>query len=184
MSKGSTKRSFQAPLMSAFREAFEARDAKDVQVRIVDGEKVIEGRQSRQRRGDEVALKRDLAVDLLALVNTINLNSTLDLQEASYVRKSVLNYGLPDISHMTSLDASVEQIRDQLITALKTYEPRILPETLIVDKEIVKDDVNQRVRFAVSCEMFCTPVDVAMDFVAELEVSSGKINLSRLPVTG
>ena len=33
---------YQAPLMSAFREAFEARDAKENAVRIVDGERVIE----------------------------------------------------------------------------------------------------------------------------------------------
>lgn len=174
---------FQAPLMAAFREAAEARDAKDRSVAIVDGERVIEGRQSRQRRGDEASLRRDLSVDLLALLNTIDLASVVDLSSQGYVRKSVINYGLTDIAWLTSLDVGVEKIREQLVEALIHFEPRINPETLHVDKEIVTDDINQKIRFAVSAEMFFSPVDVPVDFVAELEVSSGKMNLTRLPMS-
>jgi type VI secretion system protein ImpF len=172
---------YQAPLMSAFREAFEARDAKDNLVRIVDGERVIEGRQSRQRRSDESVLKRDLSTDLVALLNTINLDSTVALDELDYVRDSVLNYGLPDITHLTSEEVGVNTIRDQLIHALTTYEPRIISETINVDKEIRTNEVDQRVQFNVSCAMFCMPVDIAVTFVAELEISSGKVNVTRLP---
>lgn len=174
--------SFQAPLMSAFREAFEARDSKDRSVHVVDGERVIEGRQSRQRRGDEAALKRDLSVDLLALVNTINLASSVDLAEQDYVKRSILNFGLPDVTHLTSEEVGVDQIRDQLVASLNAFEPRIIPETLNVDKEVLRNDVDQRVRFSVACEMICSPVDVPVDFVAELEISSGKVNLTRLPI--
>jgi len=172
---------FQAPLMSAFREAFEARDAKENRVRIVDGERVIEGRHLRQRRSDEPALKRDLAIDLIALLNTISLESAMPLDEHGYVRDSVLNYGLPDVTHLTSEEVGVNGIRDQLVHALTTYEPRIISESIHVDKDVRTNDVDQRVQFTVSCEMFCMPVDVALSFVAELEISSGKVNLTRLP---
>jgi type VI secretion system protein ImpF len=182
MRKGSKTAQFQAPLMSAFREAFETHDAKQTSVKVVDGERVIEGRSSRQRRGDEAALKRDLSVDLVSLLNTINLGSVVDLHELDYVGKSVLNYGLPDIAHLTSEDIGVDDIRDQLIDALRTYEPRIISDSLRVQKDVHYNDVEHRVRFAVSCEMHCAPVDVAVDFVAELEVSSGKVSLTRLPV--
>ena len=90
MRKARDDTQYQAPLMSAFREAFEARDAKDNSVRIVDGERVIEGRHSRQRRGDEPALKRDLSIELVALLNTINLASAVELDELGYVRDSIL----------------------------------------------------------------------------------------------
>lgn len=167
--------------MSAFREAFDARDAKDDNVRIVDGERVIEGRNIRQRRSDEPSLKRDLSTDLVALLNTINLGSATALDDLNYVKNSVLNFGLPDITHLTSEEVGVNAIRDQLIHALSTYEPRIIADTITVDKEVRTSEVDQRVQFTVSCEMFCMPVDVAVNFVAELEVSSGKVNLTRLP---
>lgn len=172
---------FQAPLMAAFRETFAARDARDSSVTVVDGERVIEGRQSRQRRGDETALKRDLSIDLTALLNTIDLASSIDLRGLPEVSRSILNYGMPDVTHLTSQEVGIDKIRDQLATALKIYEPRINPDTLHVDKQILTDDVNQRVRFAVSGEMFFSPLDVAVEFVAELEINSGKMNLTRLP---
>jgi type VI secretion system protein ImpF len=181
MRKARGDRQYQAPLMSAFRDAFEARDAKDSRVRIVDGERVIEGRLPRQRRGDEPALKRDLSIDLVALLNTINLASTVPLETLHYVSDSVLNYGLPDITHLTSEEAGVDAIRDQLVHALSTYEPRIIADTIHVDKEVRTNEIDQRVQFTVSCEMACTPVDVPVTFVAELEVSSGKVNVTRLP---
>ena len=57
------------------------------------------------------------------------------------------------------------------------------PESITVEKQIVRDDINQKVRFAVAGEMFFAPVDVAVDFVAELEISSGKMALTRLPTS-
>ena len=173
---------YQAPLLSAFREAFEARDATDKPVKVVDGERVIEGRLARQRRSDELALKRDLSIDLVALLNTINLNSAIPLDGLDYVRDSILNYGLPDVTHLTSDERAVDAVRGQIAQALTTYEPRIISDTISIDKEVKTNEVDQRVQFTVSCEMFCVPVDVGVNFVAELEVSSGKVNVTRLPV--
>jgi len=58
--------SFQIPLMLAFREAFQAGDAAKRIEERVGGERVLSQRGSLRRRGgDEVLLKRDLAVDLM-----------------------------------------------------------------------------------------------------------------------
>jgi type VI secretion system protein ImpF len=183
MRRPKDKAQYQAPLMAAFREAFEARDAADTPVRIVDGERVVEGRGSRQRRGDEIALRRDLSIDLVALMNTINLESTVDLDRLDHVRRSIVNYGLPDITHLTSEEVGVDAIRERLVRALMDFEPRIISDSIQVEKTVKVSEVDQRVQFSVSCEMFCTPVDLAVDFVAELEISSGKVNLTRLPLS-
>ncbi len=169
--------------MVAFRDAFDARDAKDSSANIVDGERVIEGRASRQRRGDEVSLKRDLSLDLISLLNTIDLDSVVSLSKHGYVKKSVLNFGMCDVAHLTSDEVGVDDIRDLLAEALIAHEPRIRRDTLRIDKEIARDDVNQRIRFSVSGEMIHSPLDVAIDFVAELEINSGKMNLTRLPTS-
>ena len=44
------------------------------------------------------AAQRELAEDLNTLLNTINLGSAEDLSEFSYVGRSILNYGLTDIT--------------------------------------------------------------------------------------
>lgn len=168
--------------MSAFREAFAARDAKKRVVQTVGGERIVPGRHSSQRRGDEVALRRDLAIDLMALLNSVELGATVDLSELDYVRKSIVNFGLRDIGRLTSEDEQVSLIKDDLRTALVRFEPRLNPETIQIERSET-DDANQRIRFAVAVEMFCKPMDVPVDFVAEVDVGSGKITLSRLSET-
>ncbi len=173
---------FQVPLMFAFRSAFDDRDAKKRIEERVGGERVISGRGSLKRRGaDETVLKRNLAVDLLALVNTIDLASAVDLEEHDFVRRSVLNFGLQDVSALTSQEEGIDQISHNLSAALLQHEPRLNSGSLHVERVQEIDDVNQRVRLTVSAEMACKPLDVPIEFVAEIDVGSGKVMLSRLP---
>lgn len=180
MRKQAPSREHGAPLMSAFREAFAARDAKKRVIQTVGGERIVPGRHSTQRRGDELALRRDLSIDLMALLNTIDLGSSIDLSDLGYVRRSVLNYGLNDVGRLTSEDAQIELIKDDLRTALTQFEPRLNPDTIQIDRDEEVDE-GQRVRFTVAVEMFARPMDLSVDFIAEVDVGSGKISLSRLP---
>jgi type VI secretion system protein ImpF len=175
---------FQIPVMFAFRDAFDAKDARKRIEERRNGEKVISGRGSLKRRGaDETILKRNLAVDLLALVNTIDLASAIDLGDFEHVGRSVLNFGLYDIAHLSSEETGVDAIARDLSAALLQHEPRLNTETLQVVRDQDFDDVNQRIRFTVSAEMACKPLDVPIEFVAEIDVGSGKVQLTRLPVS-
>jgi type VI secretion system protein ImpF len=181
MRKG--KEHFQVPLMFAFRDAFEQGDAKKRIEQRVGGERVISGRGSLKRRGaDETLLKRNLALDLLSLVNTIDLASAVEISGLDYVGRSVLNFGLSDVSRLTSQEIGVEEIAVNLKAALLNHEPRLRSETLRVEKDVESDEIEQRIRFTVSAEMACKPLDVPMEFAAEVEVGSGKVRLTRLPV--
>jgi type VI secretion system protein ImpF len=173
----------QVPLMYAFRDAFKAGDARKTSDVRVDGERVISGRSALRRGGaGEAALKENLAIDLVSLVNTIDLGSVVDLDDLPYVAKSVLNYGLDDIAHLTSDESRVSDVGRNLLTALLEHEPRLKPETLHVERETGFDDVNQRIRLNVAAEMSSNPFDVPVEFVAEVDVGSGKVLLSRLPI--
>ncbi|WEX10872.1 GPW/gp25 family protein [Chelativorans sp. AA-79] len=184
MNKKRESNRFQVPLMYAFREAFEAGDSRKLVEERLGGERVVTSRASLARRGtDEVRLKRNLVIDLLALVNTVDLGSAVDLSDMEWVRQSVLNFGLPDITHLTSDEEGVDDIAKYLADALLQHEPRLDPDSLVVTRDEFFDDVEQRVRFRVSADMACRPADVPIDFVAEIDISSGKVLLSRLPVT-
>ena len=91
------------PLMHAFRAAHEAGDATSkIDLRTSDGDRVIAGRRLRPRQViTEQVLRREVARDLDALLNTIAFESTIEMADAPYARKSILNFGLPDISNLT-----------------------------------------------------------------------------------
>ncbi len=172
------------PLMYAFRDGFQKRDsAKEIDQRE-GGERVISKRGMLSRTGaKEPELKRDLAVDLGALVNTINLASVENLENLDRVRKSVLNYGLDDIGHLTSEEAAVGNIAADLKNALLNHEPRLDPDTLQIAENAEHNEVEQRVEFKVSAELEAKPVNVPLEFIAEIDVCSGKVQLARLPGT-
>jgi type VI secretion system protein ImpF len=175
---------FQVPLMFAFRDAFSRGDAGKQLDNRVGGERVIAERGSLRRRGAEEALvKENFSLDLLSLVNTVNLAAAVDLTGLEYVEKSVLNFGLSDITHLTSEDGAVSDVSKHLLDSLAEHEPRLHRDTLRVERSDSFDDVNQRIRFVVSGELACRPLDIPIEFVAEVDVGSGKVQLTRLPGT-
>lgn len=176
---GSEAREWTTSVMSAFREAFDARDAKKRLRETIGGERVVPGRHSTQRRGDEATLRRDLSIDLVSLLNATNFGSSVDLSGLDNVRRSILNFGLNDLARLTSADSRTELIGEDLREALIQFEPRLNPETLHIERDAEAGD-DHRLRFVVEAEMFCQPADVSVDFVAEVDVGSGKISLTRL----
>lgn len=181
MRKPDKKDRLQIPLMFAFRDAYDKRDATKQEDIRIDGERVVADRSLLRRRGTEEGLmKQDLAIDLSALVDTINLASATDLRGLDYVRKSVLNYGLEDLTHITTDSDDVNEIGTQLKAAILHHEPRLSADTLAVERT-EDDEVNQRVRFRVRAEMLAKPLDIPIEFLCEVDVGSGKIILPRLP---
>jgi len=172
----------QVPLMYAFRDAASARDARREE-RVVDETeaRVLTERGSIRRRGaNETELKRNLDIDLTNLVNTVCLGSVIDLEAHPHVQRSVLNFGVRDISHLTSESVSTADLATNLREALIHHEPRLIPESLEVSLRSEMDEVNQRIAFEVTAEMACRPVDIPLEFVAEIDVGSGKVRLSNL----
>jgi len=169
------------PLMHVFRAAHEAKDAK----RIIDqrneaGDRVIAGRRLRARQViTESMLRREVSRDLDALLNTVALNATVDMEHAPHVRKSILNFGIPDIAVRTIDENGVNEIPEEIRTAIINYEPRIAANSLRIARDTEVDPVELKVRFVIRGELVCHPVHVPVEFVADI-VESGKIVINRL----
>lgn len=170
------------PLMHAFRSAFEARDArKKHDLRDESGERVISSRRTTARMAiSEPLLRREVARDLDALVNTIALESSQDLEPFGHARKSILNFGLPDIAHRSIDEISVSDVGREIATALMNFEPRLVSDTIRVkrDEDVSPDEL--KVRFVVRADLTCEPLNVPIEFVADFEVDTGKIVINRL----
>jgi type VI secretion system protein ImpF len=167
--------------MHVFRTAHEARDAK----RIIDqrneaGERVIAGRRLRARQViTERMLRREVSRDLDALLNTVALESTIDMDDAPHVRRSILNFGLPDLALRTIDETGVDEIPDEIRTAIVNYEPRLAAGSLRIERDKTISPVELKIRFLVRAELVCHPVHVPVEFVADV-VESGKIVVNRL----
>jgi type VI secretion system protein ImpF len=167
--------------MHAFRAANAAGDAKKkLDLRDAGGERVIAGRRLRGRAAiSESVLRQEVGRDLDALMNAINLESTLELDGFDEVRRSVLNHGFADITHRSIDEIGVDGVADEIRTALRSYEPRLVPDTVEVRRESARDGNPLSVRFVIRADLACDPVNVPVEFIADLEVDTCKIKLSR-----
>src|SRR6478609_11088848 len=135
------------PLMYAFRSAHEARDSKTkLDLRDEAGERVIASRRSARRAAiTEPMLRREVARDLESLMNTIAMGSSQPLDAFDHVRRSVLNYGFPDIAHRTIDENSVDDLKDEIKAVLTTYEPRLIPGSVKVARDATVDQAALKI---------------------------------------
>lgn len=168
--------------MHAFRESFRERDSrKELDIRDESGERVISSRRASPRNFvNEANLRIELSDDIAALLNTTNLAASQDLSDFSFVAESILNYGFPDLTAISIEESAVGDIAEQIRKALRSYEPRLLHSTIAVERDKSVDEATLKIRFNVHAEMFATPVDIPLEFVADLELDSGMMKISRL----
>jgi type VI secretion system protein ImpF len=48
-----------------------------------------------------------------------------------------------------------------------------------VARDATVDRTELKIRFTVNADLFCDPVNVPVEFIAEVEMDSGKIQISR-----
>ncbi len=145
------------------------------------GERVIATRRVSARTPiSENELRKLVNSDLLALLNTTNLDSAEDLSDAPEVRNSILNFGFPDLASR-SIDETrrVGHFAPNRSDACD-FEPRLAKSSIKArrDDSVAADEL--RVRFLVSAELRVQPLDVPVEFTAEVELDSGKVRIERL----
>lgn len=171
------KNRLRPPLMFAFREAHRSKDAKaHLDLRDAGGERVIAGRRAASRSAiTESKLRQEIAIDLEALVNTINFGSSTDLSRFEHVRHSVLNHGFPDIQNKSIDEHRVGSIKDELAQVLLAYEPRLIRQSVVVERDESLDKAELKIRFLVRADLNCEPLNIPVQFVADVELDTGKI---------
>ena len=175
---------FQISLMNVFRNAARERDARRTDREVTEDGTILSVRSLERREGaGQGTLKDHLALDLSSLLGTICLDSTQDLEGLEFVRNSVLNYGMADLSRFTIDDVRRQKLTSDLRRALLAHEPRLVPETLVV-KYRGGNHSTHHIAFDISAEMAAKPVDVPLEFVAEIDTGAGKVALSSLTVRG
>lgn len=173
-----TKR-LRLPLMQAFREAAAAGTSRRAPQKDGDHNSLPTSHRYRSPTlgSDEVSLQRNLAIDLDRLLNTINLGASVDLTNHPAVRKSIVNYGVMDLSKLTTDSIEIGSLPAELKAALCAHEPRLEPSTLEITQIEVEGHVTQNVRLEVSAELRCEPMNLPIEFCAEIDTATGEVTL-------
>src|SRR5262249_51657006 len=181
MARLDSKTRLSPPLMHVFRAAHAVSDAKKVvEIRNEHGERIIAPRRLRPRHVvTEPLLRREVWRDVDALLNAVALESTLDMTNAPYARKSIINFGIPDVAHRTIDELGVDEIPMEIKEALINFEPRLAAASINVARDTSVDTAELKVRFVVRADLTCDPVRAPVEFVAELN-DVGKIVVTRL----
>lgn len=169
------------PLQYLFRDAHRAGDArKAMDVRDEYGARVITGRRGMTRQPvSETVLRAEVSRNLSALLNTVHLEATQDLSAVPQARRSILNFGIDDLSSLTIDETRVNELTDTIRQAILKYEPRIVPETIEAERDTNTDD-DLSVRFLVRADLTAEPINLPVEFVAEVERDSAKFRIERL----
>ncbi len=176
---------FQVSLMNVFRQAAQKHDAREKDTLTSDEGRVLSSRSVERRDGaSQSTLREHLAQDLSNLMGTIHLEAAMDLAGYDWVKRSILNYGMQDMNRYSTDHFRDPALIKGLRAALLAHEPRLVPDTLIIKLRSENADGGQRVAFDIQAEMSARPVDVPLEFVAEIESGGGKVALSNLVVRG
>jgi type VI secretion system protein ImpF len=173
----------QVSLMHVFRASAENGDSQKELLKNTSDDRALSLRRKQHRDGtDEATLRRHLSIDLANLMNTIRLDATSSLDDAEYVKKSIVNFGFSDMSSMSKSDNTNSKIIESIRRALITYEPRLIPESIEITVNGDHQTIDQRLSFEITAEMVANPIDIPLNFMAEVDLGAGKMKMTRLQV--
>jgi len=128
---------------------------------------------------DLVRLREITLRDLGWLLNTSNIESEHDLETYPNVARSVLNYGVPELSGSIATINRAVEIRQAIRQAIERFEPRIIPETLEVDMRQEKVGSGAIIAFDIRGELWAEPVPIDLYLRTALDVTTGEVTVRR-----
>ena len=94
-------------------------------------------------------------------------------QGLDFARRSVLNYGMPAFSGLTLSSLDVHAIEHGVTEAIRTFEPRIDPQSLHVEVKIDASNHHNTLQIVIRGQMWCQPVPLDLLLSADVDVETG-----------
>lgn len=113
--------------------------------------------------------------DLSWLLNTINIENTLDSEAFPTVMESVLNYGLTHVSGSFSTAEKAELIRASIQRAISLHEPRIIEGTVDVNIDGEKTSSDMLVALEIRADMWAQPMPLELYLRSKVDVITGEV---------
>ena len=126
----------------------------------------------------EKQFKEAVIRDLAWLLNSVSMDVTHDLDAYPYVRHSVLNYGVPDLTGHTSSNIKVKELANAVKEAIIEYEPRIMRDSLKVRVRTSYMEMSHNsLVFEIQGSVFGQPVPFSVLLRSQLDLESGEFSV-------
>ncbi len=133
---------------------------------------VQEGRDKRVM--SPAQLRQSVCRDLGWLLNTVNLAAVQNLDDYPEVARSVLNFGMSDLTGRTATSIRPSVLEEHLAQVIRNFEPRLLPNSvkvrLVVDHEKMS---HNAMRFDIEAELWAQPLPLHLFLRTEIDLESG-----------
>lgn len=125
-------------------------------------------------------LRSAILRDLDWLLNAGSLEPTGVLERFPLVRGSVLNYGTPDLTGLTTSGVNSRRLAASIREAIVRFEPRIDPDSLDIRVEVDKE-AGGRNRLAIVIDglLWANPAPEHLLLRTELDLETGHYRLER-----
>ena len=147
--------------------------------RLADDEPA-KAEESREKRVISASRLRDcVARDISWLLNCVNLGIDDQLAEYPEVARSVVNFGIPDLTGVAVAGIDAKVLQRKLRDAILAFEPRLTPNTLrvVVNADLKRMD-RQSLTFNIESEMWAQPIPLNLYLKTEVDLETGKFNVS------
>lgn len=132
--------------------------------------------ESRDRRVFTARQLREAVLrDLSWLLNTAQRLGPDDREAAPEVYTSVLNYGVPDLTGVTSGGLDIGALEKTLTRAIRAFEPRIIPGTLKIVASVNESEMSgNALVFEVRGDLWAQPVPEPLYMKTEVDLETGQ----------
>ncbi len=133
--------------------------------------------ESRERAVISVHKLREVILrDLGWLMNTGNLATVQDLSAWPEAARSVINYGIRDLSGLATATLNTDTLERTLRRAILDYEPRILARSLRVKASIQRGEMNRNALvFQIEGELWSQPTPIGLSLKTEVDFESRRV---------
>jgi type VI secretion system protein ImpF len=127
-------------------------------------------------------MRQSVLRDLAWLFNATRFEAVADLANVPYVRRSVLNFGLPALSGSTASSLDITDLARAVRDAILIFEPRILPGTLQIRTVLEAGalDHHNVIGVEIHGELWAQPVPLEFLVRTEFDLETGKVQIADL----
>jgi len=145
--------------------------------RLADDEP-SEKKESRDKRVlSSKQLRLSVIRDLSWLLNSSNREVMGDMDSYPYIKDSVLNYGMPDLSGRVAVGMDIIQLEKIIKRIITFFEPRIIKRTLSVKVLRTEGMDRTAVSFDIEADLWSQPLPLHLYLRTELDLETGEITL-------
>lgn len=137
-------------------------------------------KESRSSRVIDVKRLREIiSRDLGWLLNKNNQDSLISNEKYPHVTKSVVNYGVREVSGNFSTKRRAERIRSSIHRAITIFEPRIKEGTLDVILREDEDRSQTLIEFDIHADMWAQPLPMELYLRSQVNVITGELRIEQ-----